>query len=217
MNSRLNTNSATTTMTGMVARIRLTTYVNMRLRCRQLCGLRHVPEERQRTFYDAADVLAPRLIGQEEPSRCEHDVVERRLVETARGGLFLIERLRIEPGGHFLLDLGNIRPAEPRAIPARADRDVDRRIDAIRARMPGVEHGPAALSGRGFLRAALAGRAPVRGDEVDIHADALQELGGDVALPFGDRLVLRHHAGNGLVGVAAFGQQLLGARDVALA
>src|SRR3954462_9860206 len=77
MNRRLNTKSATTTMTGMVARIRLTTYVNMRLRCRQLCGLRHVPEERQRTFYDAADVLAPRLIGQEEPSRCEHDVVER--------------------------------------------------------------------------------------------------------------------------------------------
>ena len=45
MNSRLNTKSATTTMTGMVARIRLTTYVNMRLRCRQSYAVLPTPQK----------------------------------------------------------------------------------------------------------------------------------------------------------------------------
>src|SRR5439155_25959578 len=102
----------------------------------ELRGLGYVPEERQRAFHDAADILAPRMISQEEAGRCEYDIVERGLVETPRRGLFLLERLRIEPGGHFLLNVRNIRPAEPGGVATGTDRDIDRRIDAIRARMP---------------------------------------------------------------------------------
>src|SRR5215212_1190382 len=179
--------------------------------------LRHAPEERQRAFADARDVLAPRLVGEEEAGRRVDDVVERGLVEAAGGGLFLLEVLGVEPGGHLLLDVRDVRPAEPGAVAVGPDRDVDRRVDAVGTRVPGVEHRPAALPRRRFLRPALAGRAPVGGDEVDVHADALQELGRDVALPLGDRLVLRHDAGHRLVGVAALGEELLCRGDVALA
>src|SRR5215217_9243234 len=165
--------------------------------------LRLAPEERQRAFADAGDVLAPRLVGEEEAGRRVDDVVERGLVEAAGGGLFLFEVLGVEPGRHFLLDVRDVRPAEPGAVAVGPDRDVDRRVDAVRTGVPGVEHRPAALPRRRFLRPALAGRAPVGGDEVDVHADPLQELGRDVALPLRDRLVLRHDAGHRLVGVAA--------------
>src|SRR3954453_17479017 len=52
--------------------------------------LRHAPEERDRSLSDAGDVLAPRLVGEEEAGRRVDDVVERGLVEAAGGGLLLI-------------------------------------------------------------------------------------------------------------------------------
>src|ERR1044071_7618932 len=126
MNSRLNTNSATTTITGMVARTRLTTYVNTGpTLCLRSCCLGHVPEERDRAFHDAADVLAPRLIGEEEAGWRKYDTIECRLVETPRGGLFLLEAFCVEPIGHFLLDLRYVRPAEPGAVAAGTDRGID--------------------------------------------------------------------------------------------
>src|SRR5215203_2205184 len=143
--------------------------------------LRDVPEERQRPLDDAAHVLAPGLVGQEEPGRGVDNVIEGGFVEPARRRLLLLDVAGIEPGGDLLLDLRNVGPAEPGAVAVGADGDVDRRVDAVRARVPRVEHGPAALAGGRFLRPALAGGAPVGGYEVDVHADALEQLRRDVA------------------------------------
>ncbi len=49
-----------------------------------------------------------------------------------------------------------------------------------------------------LLGAALADGAPVGGDEVDRHADLLQQVGGDLAHRLERGLVLRHEAGHGL-------------------
>ena len=78
--------------------------------------------------------------------------------------------------------------------------------------VPGVEHAPAALAGRVLGGAPLADRAPIGGDEVDGHADLLEEVGGDLAHGLERRLVLRHQAGDGLARIAGLRQQLLGAR-----
>src|SRR4051812_14377666 len=123
--------------------------------------LAHVPEERQRPLHDTADVLAPRLIAEEETGRRIHHVVERGLVETFYRGLFLIEVFGVEPRVDLFLDSGNVRPPKPGGVAGGADRDVDGRVHAVRARMPGVEHAPAALPGRRLQRAALADRSPI--------------------------------------------------------
>ena len=52
--------------------------------------------------------------------------------------------------------------------------------------MPGVEHAPAALAGRRLQCAALADSSPIGRDKVDVHAESLQQFGGDVALSLGD-------------------------------
>src|SRR5215218_10420591 len=116
--------------------------------------LRHAPEERQRAFADAGDVLAPRLVGEEEPGRRVDDVVERGLVEAPGGGLFLLEVLGVEPGGHLLLDVRDVRPAEPGAVAVGPDRDVDRRVTAELLKRIGMN---VDFPRRRFLRPALAG------------------------------------------------------------
>ena len=83
--------------------------------------------------------------------------------------------------------------------------------------MPGVKHLPSALTRRGLLGAAGADRTPIGRDEVDIHAQALQQVGSDIALCLGDRLILRHDARHRLAGIAAFGQKLFGRIEIALA
>ena len=83
--------------------------------------------------------------------------------------------------------------------------------------MPSVEHAPAALAGRVFGGAALADRAPVGGDEVDGHADLLQQIGRDLTHGLERRLVLRHEARHRQTAISCLGEQLLGAVDVARA
>ena len=87
----------------------------------------------------------------------------------------------------------------------------------VGAGVPGVEHLPAALAGRGLLGAAGADGAPVDRREIDVHAEPLEEIGGDVALRLGDRLVLGDEAGDRLAGIAGFREQLLGRIEVARA
>ncbi len=80
-----------------------------------------------------------------------------------------------------------------------------------------MEHMPAPLARRRLHGAAGADRAPVGRNEVDVHAEGLQQLRGDVALRLGDRLVLRHQARDRLAGISALGEQLPGPGDIALA
>src|SRR6266849_7327601 len=105
-----------------------------------LHGLAHPPEERQRPFDHARDILPPSLIPQEEARRRIDHGLERGLVEAADRGLLLIERLGLIPRGHLRLDIRRVRPAEPGFVAARSHPDRDGRIDAVGARMPGVEH-----------------------------------------------------------------------------
>src|SRR5258707_7181966 len=81
--------------------------------------------------------------------------------------------------------------------------------------MPGMEYLPAALARRRFLRAARRVGAPVGGDEIDVDAEPLEEVGGHVAHSLGDRDVLRDHAGDRLAGVAAFLEQALRRIEIA--
>ena len=80
-----------------------------------------------------------------------------------------------------------------------------------------MKHLPAPLARRRLLGAAGTDGAPIGRDEVDIHAHLLQQIRGDIALRLGDRLILRHHAGDRLARIAALGQELLGRREIALA
>src|SRR5262249_38922433 len=179
--------------------------------------LADAPEERQRPLDHAAHVLAPGLVGQEEAGRREDHVVERGLVEPPYRRLLLVEALGVIPSRYLRFDLGRIRPAEPRLLAAGAYPDRDRRIDAVGAGMPGMEHLPAALAGRRLHGAAGADRAPVDGGEIHIHPEALEQVGGDVALGLGDRLVLGDQTGDRLARIAALRKQFLGAIEVARA
>ncbi len=80
-----------------------------------------------------------------------------------------------------------------------------------------MEHLPAALAGRRFHGAAGADRAPVDGGEIHVHPEALEQVGGDVALRLGDRLVLGDQAGDRLARIAALLQQFLRAIEIARA
>src|SRR5581483_5232110 len=142
----------------------------------RLSGLRHAPEEGQWSLHDTRHVLAPGRVAEEEACRRIDDVLARGLVETGDRGLFLIEALGFEPGRDFLFDAGTVGPAEPRLVAIGANGGIDGRIDAVGAGMPGVEHFPAALVVRRLLRAARADRSPVGRDEVDVHADAFQQI-----------------------------------------
>src|SRR5262249_56991313 len=118
-----------------------------------LCGLAHLPEERQRPFDNPAHVPAPSLVFQKEASRRIDHRLERSLVEPADRSFLFVQGLGLIPRGHLRLDLGCVRPAEPGLVSARPHADGDGGTDAVGARMPGVEHVPAALARRRFHRA----------------------------------------------------------------
>src|SRR5262249_58438617 len=111
--------------------------------------------------------LAPGLIGKEEAGRRVDDVLERGLVQPRDGGLFFVEVSCLVPGGDLGFDLRTGGPPEPRLVAVGADRGIGRRIDTNRAGMPGMEHLPAALSRRWFLRPTRCVRAPVDGRGID--------------------------------------------------
>ena len=142
--------------------------------------------------------MSDHRVAQEKAGRRIDNILDRRLVEALHRGLLLIEVLGVEPCQNFLFDGLARGPAKPRLVASAANGVVGGGIDAVRAGMPGVKHPPAALARRRFLGAAGADRAPIGRDEVDIHAYLLQQIGGDIALRLGDRLILRHDAGDRL-------------------
>src|SRR6516162_10615318 len=93
--------------------------------------LADAPEERQRPLDDAAHVLAPGLVAEEEAGRREDHVVERGLVEPPYRCFLLVQVLGLIPSRHLRFDLRHVRPAEPRLLAAGAHPDGDRRIDAV--------------------------------------------------------------------------------------
>src|SRR5579872_2269924 len=141
-------------ITGMVTRTRRRMYEAIIGLPQVSGGLRHAPAERHRPLDDSGHVLAPRGVTQEEAGRRINDILERGLVEPADGGLFLIESPGVEPCRDFLFDGFTIRPTIPRFVTAGPNCDIDRGIDAVRTRMPGVEHLPASLAMRRLLSAA---------------------------------------------------------------
>src|SRR5262249_25847057 len=122
--------------------------------------LADAPEERQRPLDHAAHVLAPGLVAEEEAGRRVNHVVEGGLVEPPYRGFLLVQGLGLIPSRHLRFDLRHVRPAEPRLVAAGAHPDGDRRIGAVGAGMPGMEHLPAALAGRRFHGAAGRGPGP---------------------------------------------------------
>src|SRR5277367_3792296 len=104
--SRLNTNNATTSMTGMVANTRRTAYAN-------ISDLLHIPEHRERRFDDASQVLPPGLVGLEEPGGNIDHIVHRRLVQFVDRHFRRGRIGRSEPGGDLLLHHIGLRPTEP--------------------------------------------------------------------------------------------------------
>src|SRR5207244_4401341 len=136
--------------TGKVERMRRRIYETMWFTAPS-CGLRHAPEERQRPLCDTGDVLAPRRVAQEKAGRRIDNILERRLVEALHRSLLLIQILRFEPGRDLLFHSLARGPAKPRLVASATDGVVDGRIDAIRARMPGVKHPPSALARQRFL------------------------------------------------------------------
>src|SRR5438477_290524 len=82
----------------------------------------------------------------------------------------------------------HVRPAEPGLVAVGADPSCGW-IDAVAAGKPGVEHVPAALAGRRLDGAPGADRAPVGRNKIHVQAETLQQISGDLALRFCDRLV----------------------------
>ena len=78
----------------------------------------------------------------------------------------------------------------------------------IGAGVPSVEHLPAALARRRFLRATGSHGAPVKGGKIDIHAKPLEKIDSYVALRLGDRDILSDQTGHRLARIAAFGEKL---------
>src|ERR1700681_3625904 len=112
-------------------------------------GLADTPKERQRSFQDAGDVLAPGLILQEEAGRRLDHGFKSGLVEPADRGFLLVECLGLEPGRYLRFDLRHVRPAKPGLVAIGAYPKL-RGIDTIRPGEPSVEHCPTALPGRRF-------------------------------------------------------------------
>src|ERR1700692_119003 len=137
----------------MVARTRRRIYETMGFTAPS-CGLRHAPEEGQRSLRHTGDVLAPRRVIQEEASRRINDVLERRPVEPIDRGLLLIETLGFEPCHDVLFHLRARGPAPPRLVARAATAVVGGGTEPVRAGVPGVKHLPAALARRRLLGAA---------------------------------------------------------------
>src|ERR1700730_19084741 len=83
--------------------------------------------------------------------------------------------------------------------------------------MPGMEHLPTALARRLFLRPPRRSCAPVDGIEIHIHAQSLEQVGGDIALRLGELEILRHQTRDWLTRVAALVKQTLGGVQIARA
>src|SRR5215471_12927299 len=94
--------------------------------------LADAPEKGQRRLHNAADILAPGMMLQEEPEGGVDRIVEGGLVESANKGLLLVERLGVVPGGNLGFDLRNVRPSVSRQIAAGA-KDRQGRVDALGA------------------------------------------------------------------------------------
>ena len=75
--------------------------------------------------------------------------------------------------------------------------------------MPGVKHLPAALARGRFLCPAGRVRTPVNGIEIHVHSKPLEDIRRDLALCFGNLQILRYEAGDGLIGITAFGKKPL--------
>ena len=78
-----------------------------------------------------------------------------------------------------------------------------------------MEHVPATLGRRRLDGASRADRPPIRRDEIDIYAEALQQVGRNVPLRLCDRLVLSDQAGDRLAGITAFRQEFLRGIEIA--
>src|SRR5262245_21953237 len=89
-----------------------------------LCRLVDPPEERQRPLHDAGHIPAPGLIGEEEAGRSVDHVLACGLVEPTDRGFLFVEVAGLVPGIDLGLDLGDIRPAEPRLVAVSANRRV---------------------------------------------------------------------------------------------
>src|SRR2546423_6565953 len=140
------------------------------------CRLGDAPEERKRALDHPAHVLAPSLIAEEEAGRRVDDVIQRGFVEPPDRRLLLVRGLGLVPGRYLRFDFGHLRPAEPRLVAVGAHPDRHRRIDAVCAGMPGMEHLPAALTRLRLHRAPGPDRAPVDCCEVHIHPEALEQV-----------------------------------------
>ena len=123
----------------------------------------------------------------EEAGRHVDHVVHRGLVESPITAFSAARSGAAIPVGDLPLHRVRFRPAEPGGVAAGIERDIRRRIHAVRAGMPGVEDVPAALVRRLLAGAALADGAPVQRLILHVHADPLQQIGRHVALRLGDR------------------------------
>src|SRR5436305_1786542 len=92
---------------------------DLRSMCLPRARLNHLadtPEEGQRARHDAADALSPGLVLQEEAQRRIDHMVKCGLVQPARGLLFFVESLSLEPAVDLRFDLRAARPSEPRVV-----------------------------------------------------------------------------------------------------
>src|SRR5439155_20116774 len=96
--------------------------------------------------------------------------------------LLRLEVGRLEPGLAQGLHLGIGRPAEPRLGAAAADRDVGAGRDVPEAAEISIEDVPAAMLDRLLAGAPRHDGAPFERLEIDVHADLLQDIGGDRGL-----------------------------------
>src|SRR3974377_163769 len=70
------------------------------------------PEERQRSLWDATDILVPGVMLHELAERSVDDVIERHLVDPACRGFLLFKGAGVIPGRDLGFDGPTVRPAE---------------------------------------------------------------------------------------------------------
>jgi len=130
-------------------------------------------------------------------------MVEGDLVEPSHRSLLLVEALCLVPGGDLGFDLRTVWPSDRRLIAIGVNEPAGP-IGKIRSGHPSMEHIPTTLAGGRFLQEASGNRAPVGGDEIQLHAKPLEQVGGYLALRLIDRGILGYETGDGLTRMAAF-------------
>ena len=137
-----------------------------------LCNL-HVPENRRVKLEDVTDVLSERGRLKPFPPRHVRHFAESYLLDFV--GQKLSSRLigRSHPVGDELLQLRNVGPAVPGALPVAHDAEVDGGIDDVRRVPPCMEQVPAALVRWLLACARDLHRRPVHPLEDDLEADRL--------------------------------------------